>query len=341
MSTPLPAHPRPRVLPSCAVVLSNAVGDSVMMMALVNNMVRNGYSPKVFGRVAQQLVDWFPWCDIVPVQPPPETSIDQRVVEVGLFDVVIELYQSRLGDSLSRTGKSVALHTLPGFKSTGDLTLDRIVRAGASCLGLSDIDRSTGIVLPTRVTRLLASRRVVIHPTASHPEKMWDRSKFVALAQALIRKGLEPCFIVMPSELEEWRQEQDKGVPVFAFLSLDGIASVIAEAGWFIGNDSGPGHLASALGVPTVSLFMRRGLARTWRPGWGQCRVVLPPNLLPGARLRERFWQRMLSVRRVLRHFDDLQRHDTRAAPVAHSNLRSDISVDSQKQAVDAGEEDK
>ncbi|WP_429485147.1 glycosyltransferase family 9 protein [Paraburkholderia youngii] len=81
----------------------------------------------------------------------------------------------------------------------------------------------------------------------------------------------------------------------------------MAEAGWFIGNDSGLGHLASAIGVPTLSLFMRSGLARTWRPGWSPGAIVLPLNVVPTGRLRERCWKRLMSVRRVLRGFETLR----------------------------------
>ncbi|WP_309235085.1 glycosyltransferase family 9 protein [Paraburkholderia youngii] len=81
----------------------------------------------------------------------------------------------------------------------------------------------------------------------------------------------------------------------------------MAEAGWFIGNDSGLGHLASAIGVPTLSLFMRSGLARTCRPGWSPGAIVLPLNVVPTGRLRERCWKRLMSVRRVLRGFETLR----------------------------------
>ncbi len=41
--------------------------------------------------------------------------------------------------------------------------------------------------------------------------------------------------------------------------------------------------------------------------GWGTGAIVLPPSVVPFAALKERLWQRLLSVRRVHVAFDSLQ----------------------------------
>ncbi|MFM0627038.1 glycosyltransferase family 9 protein [Paraburkholderia xenovorans] len=101
--------------------------------------------------------------------------------------------------------------------------------------------------------------------------------------------------------------DRDAAGCVQSFAQLGDVAARVAESGWFIGNDSGLGHLASALGVPTLSLFMRRGLARTWRPAWGRGLLVLPRNLFVSAYLKERYWKFALTVQRVLRSFERLK----------------------------------
>lgn len=286
---------------SLAVVLSNAVGDGVMMMALVYNLHCNSLRPCVYGRIAEQLADWFPWCDIR--QTPPAGA-----AQLARHETVVELYPTARGAELSRSGTTVALASLPAFRQPGATMLDCILQAGSARFGLQGVVRSHGLVAPTGSAPRHLPRRVVIHPTASHPEKTWSRPKFRALAQVLSQRGYSPSFIVLPDELAAWRdKEAQHSTPVHAFDSLGGVAGWVAEADWFIGNDSGPAHLASALGVPTLSLFMRRGLAQTWHPGWAPNRVVLPLGLLPGARMRERYWQRFLSVRRALAGFDALR----------------------------------
>ncbi|MDR5738231.1 hypothetical protein [Caballeronia sp. LZ016] len=74
--------------------------------------------------------------------------------------------------------------------------------------------------------------------------------------------------------------------------------------------------------MPTLTLFMRRGLARSWRPGWGPGAIVLPPALVPSAALRERFWKRLLSVRRVMAAFSALQGANARETQHLRSTAR-------------------
>ena len=229
---------------SCAMVLSNAVGDSVMMMALAHNLVRNGRRVQVHGRIGEQLAAWYPWAELAP-----PSALESR------YDCVFGLYAFDLGKSLGRDVQSVAVASLPGFRQAGDLMLDRIVQA-ARHFGVAEPARASGIVIPEAVLRQRDPRRIVIHPTASHPEKTWRAAGFVQLAGVLTRRGFRPSFIVPPQDLDRWREvETTSGIPVFAFPTLGDVASWIATAGWFIGNDSGVMHLAAAAGAPTLGLF--------------------------------------------------------------------------------------
>jgi Glycosyltransferase family 9 (heptosyltransferase) len=129
----------------------------------------------------------------------------------------------------------------------------------------------------------------------------------------LTRRQWQPSFLVAPAELGVWGDIAQEGCEVHALPHLSEVARWIAESSWFIGNDSGLGHLASCIGVPTLSLFMRQGLARSWRPGWGPGEVVLPLSVLPFGGLRERLWQRFLTVRRVMAAFQTLRGNHVRA----------------------------
>jgi ADP-heptose:LPS heptosyltransferase len=91
----------------------------------------------------------------------------------------------------------------------------------------------------------------VIHPAASTPDKTWPADRFLAAARHLRRSGLEPVFIGGPG---------DDLAPFAEFQTLAGaplaqVKSVIAGAALFLGNDSGPAHIAAAFGVPVVALF--------------------------------------------------------------------------------------
>ncbi|HUR57472.1 MAG TPA: glycosyltransferase family 9 protein, partial [Opitutaceae bacterium] len=74
--------------------------------------------------------------------------------------------------------------------------------------------------------------------------------------------------------------------------TLDALLALLATATRFIGNDSGPGHLAALLGVPTFSLFgpslpelfspqhsgaeWLEGAPCDFRPCWDNCRYAEP-----------------------------------------------------------------
>lgn len=92
----------------------------------------------------------------------------------------------------------------------------------------------------------------VLHPMASEPAKAWAHSNFLAVADHIQRNlALEPVFIAGPGEsLEAFRR-----YPSIRGASLEEIKSLLAGATLFVGNDSGPAHMAAAFGLPVVALF--------------------------------------------------------------------------------------
>jgi len=91
----------------------------------------------------------------------------------------------------------------------------------------------------------------VFHPLASSPLKTWPADRFLELAASVqSRLELEPVFI---------GAQGDNLTPFERFrahtLPLQETKSVLAGAALFIGNDSGPAHMAAAFGVPQVVLF--------------------------------------------------------------------------------------
>jgi ADP-heptose:LPS heptosyltransferase len=95
------------------------------------------------------------------------------------------------------------------------------------------------------------SKPAVIHPVAATPEKTWTAAGFLAVAQHLQDAGIEPVFIGAAN---------DDLSPFTRFRTIAGaplaeIKSLLSGASLFIGNDSGPAHMAAAFGIPVVVLF--------------------------------------------------------------------------------------
>jgi ADP-heptose:LPS heptosyltransferase len=98
----------------------------------------------------------------------------------------------------------------------------------------------------------LAGAYTVIHPFASTPQKTWPAARFLAVAEYLRDKaGLEPVFLAGPAD----DPALFASFRVIRNAPLAQVKDVMAGAQLFIGNDSGPAHIAAAFGVPVVVLF--------------------------------------------------------------------------------------
>ncbi|HKW99270.1 MAG TPA: glycosyltransferase family 9 protein, partial [Bryobacteraceae bacterium] len=91
----------------------------------------------------------------------------------------------------------------------------------------------------------------VIHPQASSASKTWPAERFFEIAAHLENAfDLEPVFIGAGEGLAAFRRWR-----TYSGAPLHEIKSLIAGAALFIGNDSGPAHVAAAFGIPVVVIF--------------------------------------------------------------------------------------
>jgi ADP-heptose:LPS heptosyltransferase len=129
---------------------------------------------------------------------------------------------------------------------------------------------------------------VVLHPPAIMETKRWEAGKFVELSKALERVGLATVLTCGPGE-DAMVQTVAKAVPtakVLGGLRITELAELIRGARLFGGNDSGPMHLAAAVGTPVVALWGSSD-SRRWRPWAVPHAVVQNPfecNPCPGYR---------------------------------------------------------
>lgn len=111
----------------------------------------------------------------------------------------------------------------------------------------------------------------VIHPVAATPEKTWPADCFLKVARHL---ELEPVFIGGPTDdlsgFSEFR--------TIAGAPLEQTKSLLQSASLFIGNDSGPAHMAAAFGVPVVVLFGPSDPV-VWAPWKTPNQVLTNPNI--------------------------------------------------------------
>jgi len=106
--------------------------------------------------------------------------------------------------------------------------------------------------------------------------KRWPPENFVALAAALKSRGAKVALFVGPEERELipfFQKAVGAGVPVLFEPSVRGFAAMVAACALFITCDSGPMHLACAVGTRTLAIFQKAD-HRHWGPPEAICRIV-------------------------------------------------------------------
>ncbi len=113
-----------------------------------------------------------------------------------------------------------------------------------------------GLVLPPRAEIFTTPRVqppvVLIHTGARLPLRVWPLKNFLEIVRRLRQLRYSVRIACDGDQLDWWRAQ---GEEVVCPRTVAELLACLDQAGIFIGNDSGPGHLASACGVPTLILF--------------------------------------------------------------------------------------
>ena len=139
----------------------------------------------------------------------------------------------------------------------------------------------------------LPHRFVALHPFAGARDRCVALEEWTQLAFALEARRIPVLWIGTTAELDELRRSHThpKGeyVDRLGDASLGTAAAALALAAAFVGHDSGPLHVAGALGVPVVGIFAPGQPARTFPQGIGPSQMIArarPGDIDAGAIMR-------------------------------------------------------
>lgn len=274
------------VLPSRMVIdLPNWVGDQVMALPAIHRLVvgNAGGETTLHARPpGRRLFEaLFPSVAVVasPPKASPIASARRLCRGSGRFDVGITLrHASRakicLRLSARRSlgsdgdgGRLLLTERYPVDRSRHQVfDADPILEG----LGLSSVDPRWRPALPlvlveegARVLRRAGVARegaVGVAPSCARGEtKRWPAASYGELARRMRARGLEVVVVIGPGEEEIGRQvAAAAGVPLpiaGAESDVAGLAGVLARLSVLVCNDSGPMHLAAAVGIRAVALF--------------------------------------------------------------------------------------
>ena len=119
------------------------------------------------------------------------------------------------------------------------------------------LGRALDLKLPERGTLALPTSRpqgeILVHTGAGQPIRVWPLERYHNLVQRLRAEQFRVTVACDPEQRQWWLRagEAEVATP----HTVNQLLQLIDSAGVFIGNDSGPGHLAAVCGVPTLSFF--------------------------------------------------------------------------------------
>jgi hypothetical protein len=205
-----------------------------------------------------------------PRLPEPAARLLSGAHQVINFVSGLEDLWARNVAKLAPEASLITLSTVPPESFSGHVSAYLLGQLKAFPV----IDAAMGQMLRSVATRGLALTRptgqlAVLHPGAGSGKKCWPAERFLQLTKLLREGGWRTQVILGEVELERWPAGQVQKFSDIAEVkrpaTLVELMSVIASASVFIGNDSGPGHLAGIIGTPTVSIFGPNDSAR-WKP---------------------------------------------------------------------------
>jgi ADP-heptose:LPS heptosyltransferase len=213
----------------------------------------------------------------------------QRSVQPEAFDLAVQVHGGgknsnpfllRCGARLSvglRAPDAVALDRwVPYFQPETLRCLEVVALVGATTRAIEPRLQATPADLSQscRVVEQTPRPLAVLHPGASAPARRWPAERFARVGDALAQRG---CHVVLTGVAEEQdtvdevlHRMRHAAQDACGHLTLNGLAGLLARAAILVCNDTGPLHVAMALGTPTVGIYWCGNLinagpfSRTW-----------------------------------------------------------------------------
>lgn len=127
-----------------------------------------------------------------------------------------------------------------------------------------------------RLSSVLNSRqspKIVLHGGAGLPEKRWPIENYQALIERIL-SGYSSAQIFLIGTREEQTgfpvlEQEGRLTDLRGKTKLEELPALFNKADFYIGNDSGPAHLAAFQGLPGIIIFNAVNDPEVWRP-WSE-----------------------------------------------------------------------
>lgn len=273
---------------SIVIVLPSWVGDAVMATPVYRAVreARPGATITALMRPGlETLLAGSPWFDDVRAIHPKGLGgfrASVRAIREAKAEAILLLpnsfrsgLMSRLGGATTRIGYArdgrgwlLTDGLAPPDKSKPISAVRYYANLAAWALGQESIDQRVELFTTEEEQRAAASilegvdnRFILLNPGGNKPEKRWPAERFIAIGNML--RDAHACAIAVngsPGE-RELVERITAGIGEGAInltdrgITLGSLKAVIQRAALVITNDTGPRHLAAALGTPCIALF--------------------------------------------------------------------------------------
>jgi lipopolysaccharide heptosyltransferase I len=127
-------------------------------------------------------------------------------------------------------------------------------------LGLQAVERAAASELLARAAGEPVEAFTAVIPGARWETKLWPMEKMAALIDRMHAEGLARCVLLGAPDEREFAERivatcRSRVIDLVGRTSLRQLAALIDLAGRVVCHDSGPLHIAAALGKPTVAIF--------------------------------------------------------------------------------------
>ncbi len=297
---------------------SEGLGDGLIALMLSYNLYLNGYEIDTFHNTLDQMQSYFP---NLPIKKYPRLGdIDEILKNYNQIFISYNENSTFIQKLIkegkkTKTSKVFVLNPCPSKKIGSQpfykdaffdpnlCMVENIENFSKNILNLKKTSKKIDLSIPKNLRLKKCQRRVIIHPSSAKKSKNYSIDKYLLLAKVLKDKNFEPIFVIAEKERDEYQMIEDLGFNLKAFDNLKDLTAFVYESSFMIGNDSGIGHLASLLSLPTITIFRNHRSAKLWRPGWSQNKVIFPNRFIPNLsiyRLRDKHWQEFIPFRKIL-----------------------------------------
>jgi len=273
------------------VLRANGIGDFVVAVPALEAL-RAAYPG---ARITYLGLSWHaellegrpgPW-DAVDVVPPYPNmiagdSVDEAMIgaffdkhRAERYDLAVQLHGG--GGNSNPFMERLGARVTAGARDNGAPPLDRWVRYAyyqhevlrflevVGLVGAPPVTVEPRLALTAADVRhaeaalpVTAQPLVALHPGASDPRRRWPAASFAAVATVLAEQGCRVAVVGHGPDDARAAAEiaaSSPAIDLVGALDMKAMVGVLARARLVVANDSGPRHLAAALGTPTVGVY--------------------------------------------------------------------------------------